>query len=128
MDDTRQRREGWSGLDQKREKPLAGPSFGVSSDLPRRYPKPGHNNMKAQAPELLISTVDLTGQDQGATRQGHTLDEDIKVEQGGDELDHGGLSVDEAPTVRHQQETRKKIFRTQPDQIVIVWRKSPDGN
>lgn len=84
--------------------------------------------MKAQAPKLLISTVDLTGQAQGTTGQGHTLDEDVEIEQGGDELDHGGLSVDEALTVRHQQETRKKIFRTQPDQIVIDWRKSPDGN
>ena len=66
-------------------------------DLLRGHPKPGQNNMKAQAPELLISTVDRTGQTQGTTRQGHTLDEDVKVEQGQDELDHGGLSVDEAP-------------------------------
>ena len=53
--------------------------------------------MKTQAPELLISTVDRTGQAQRATGQGHTLDEDVEVEQGGDELDHGSLSVDEAP-------------------------------
>ena len=35
--------------------------------------KPGHNNMKAQAPELLINTVDRTGQAQRATRQGHSM-------------------------------------------------------
>ena len=56
--------------------------------------------MKTQAPELLVSsTVNLTGEAEGATGEGHGFDEDIDVEQGQDGLDHGRLSVVEAPMV-----------------------------
>ena len=83
LDDTGSSRTGWLGLVQKQRSPLAGASFRclLSSDF-RGHLKAGDHHMKTQAPELLVSsTVNLTGEAEGATGEGHGFDEDIDVEQ-----------------------------------------------
>ena len=45
--------------------------------------------MQAQAPELLVSTVVLMGEAEGATGQGHAFNEYLEIEQAGRRIEDG---------------------------------------
>ena len=108
-------------------------------DLLRGYPKTGNDDVKAQAPELLVSTVVLTGEVKEVPVRCILFNEDLEIEQAGRRNEDGGQEdgelghcllafVEEAPIVT-QITTKKHLLQsTAASRTVISWRRSPDGN